>query len=266
MNARFDGRGYLADPRDPHATPPQELFVVARDGGTPRQLTTQGVNVQAPSWRPDSRALVFTSNMFERDEYVYERADIFTVELEGAVRRVTDDGFDHGAPIWAADGSIVALREQSLNQILAAKQTFGSPTDLYRFPAGGGAPVNLTASWDYIPGTPRIAPEGRVLQFTAGVAGSTHLFRVPLTGGAVEQVTRGTRRLADASIAWDAQRVAYVAGDADPSRRGVRRLARWQRRAAAVVVQRRAARRRSGRGRPSRCGSRARTARRSKAG
>ena len=36
---------------------------------------------------------------------------------------------------------------------------------------------------------------------------------MPLTGGAVEQVTRGTRRLAGASIAWDAQRIAYVAGD-----------------------------------------------------
>ena len=106
--------------------------------------------------------------------------------LDGGVQRITDDGYDHGAPIWAADGSIVALREQSLNQILAAKQTFGSPTDLYRFPAGGGAPVNLTAAWDYIPGNPRIAPEGRVLHFTAGVAGSTQLFRVPLTGGAVE--------------------------------------------------------------------------------
>lgn len=214
MNARFDGRGYLPDPRDPHATPPQELFVVSRDGGAPRQLTTQGVDVVQPSWRPDSRALVFTSNMAQRDEHVYEHADIFTVDLEGRTTRVTDDGFDHGAPIWTADGSIVALREQSLNQILAAKQTHGSPTDLYRFPAGGGSPVNLTAGWDYIPSAPRIAPEGRVVAFTAGVAGSTHLFRVPLTGGAVEQVTRGNRRLADASIAWDAQRVAYVAGDA----------------------------------------------------
>lgn len=214
MNARFDGRGYLPDPRDPHATPPQELFVVSRDGGAPRQLTTLGVDVVQPSWRPDSRALVFTSNMAQRDEHVYERADIFTVDLEGRTTRVTDDGFDHGAPIWTADGSIVALREQSLNQILAAKQTHGSPTDLYRFPAGGGSPVNLTADWDYIPSAPRIAPEGRVVAFTAGVAGSTHLFRVPLTGGAVEQVTRGNRRLADASIAWDAQRVAYVAGDA----------------------------------------------------
>ena len=83
------------------------------------------------------------------------------------------------------------------------------------------------------------------------MAGSTHLFRVPLTGGAVEQVTRGSRRLADASIAWDAQRVAYVAGDAthpaevhvaalDGS--GERKLSRSTTRCW----------RRSGRGRPSR--------------
>ncbi len=99
MNARFDGRGYLPDPRDPYATPPLELFVVARDGGTPRQLTTQGVDVQTPSWKADSRALVFTSNMFQRDEYVYDRADIFTVDLEGRTARVTNDGFDHDTPV-----------------------------------------------------------------------------------------------------------------------------------------------------------------------
>lgn len=214
MNARFDGRGYLPDPRDPYATPPQELFVVARDGGTPRQLTTQGVNVNQPSWRPDSRALVFTSNLTDRDEHVYERADIFTVNLDARVARVTNDGNDHESPIWAADGSILALRQQSLTEVIAKKQPFGSPTDLYRFPAGGGTPVNLTAQWDLIPSLPRIAPEGRTVQFTAGAAGATHLFRVPLAGGAVEQVTRGDRRIADVSIAWAADRIAYVSGDA----------------------------------------------------
>ena len=33
LNYRFDQRGYLPDPRDPDATPPEELFIVSRAGG-----------------------------------------------------------------------------------------------------------------------------------------------------------------------------------------------------------------------------------------
>jgi dipeptidyl aminopeptidase/acylaminoacyl peptidase len=213
MNARFDGRGYLPDPRDPQATPPEELFIVPRSGGTPKQLTSLGVNVQAPSWRADGAALAFVADLSQRDEHTYERADIFTVDLSGTVARLTDDGYDHGSPVWAPDGSIVAVREQSLNQVIASKQPFGSPTDLYRFTTDRRPPVNLTPSWDLIPGAPRMAPEGRFIYFTAGTAGSTHLFRMPVSGGAVEQITSGERRLSDLSIAWAAGRMAYAAGD-----------------------------------------------------
>src|ERR1700730_1068235 len=73
MNLRFDGRGYLPDPRDPSATPPLELYIVARDGGTPRQLTHVGVDVTAAVWRPDSEALAIEADSHQRDEYSYER-------------------------------------------------------------------------------------------------------------------------------------------------------------------------------------------------
>jgi dipeptidyl aminopeptidase/acylaminoacyl peptidase len=212
MNARFDGRGYLADPRDPRATPPEELFVVARDGGEARQLTTLGVNARAIAWRPDSNALAFVADMHQRDEYSYDRADLFTVSLAGALTRITDDGFDHGAPVWTAQGdAIVAIREQSLNQVLAAKQLHGSPTDLYRFPLSGGGPMNLTAEWDLLPGAPQASPDGRHVYFTAGTAGTTQLFRVPVAGGRVEQITSGDRRRSDVSISWSAARLAYAA-------------------------------------------------------
>ena len=46
MNARFDQRGYLPDPRDSTATPPAELYVVPRAGGVLRQLTRLGIDVQ----------------------------------------------------------------------------------------------------------------------------------------------------------------------------------------------------------------------------
>jgi dipeptidyl aminopeptidase/acylaminoacyl peptidase len=212
MNARFDGRGYLPDPRDPRATPPEELFIVERDGGKPRQLTSLGVNVRTPSWRPDSGALAFAADTHQRDEYSYERADLFTVDLTGMVTRLTDDGFDHASPVFTTAGdALVAQREQSLNQILAARQQHGSPTDLYRFPLAGGSPVNLTSAWDLIPGAPRPSADGRHVYFTAGTAGTTHLFRVAGTGGSVEQVTSGERRLSDVSIAWAGGRIAYAA-------------------------------------------------------
>ncbi len=212
MNVRFDGRGYLADPRDPAATPSEELFVVAREGGTARSLTSLGVDVRGVSWRPDSTALAFTADTHQRDEYTYDRADLFIVNLSGELTRLTNDGFDHGEPVWTASGeALIARRKQSLNQILAVRQAHGSPTDLYRFPLTGGSPVNLTAAWDFIPGTPRPAPDGHSVYFTAGRSGTAHLYRVPSAGGTVEQVTRGDRRLVDVSIAWSAGQIAYAA-------------------------------------------------------
>jgi len=212
MNARFDGRGYLPDPRDPRATPPEEVFVVSRDGGEARQLTTLGVHARGVAWRPDSTALAFVADTHQRDEYSYDRADLFTTTTAGTLTRLTDDGFDHAAPVWSAAGdAIFALREQSLNQILAAKQSAGSATDLYRFPAAGGQPKDLTADWDFIPGSPQVSADGRFVYFTAGRAGTTHLYRVNSNGGAVEQVTNGDRRLSDISIAWSSGRIAYSA-------------------------------------------------------
>ena len=91
------------------------------------------------------------------------------------------------------------------------KQAAGSPTDLYRFPIAGGAPHNLTADWDFIPGSPQASADGQFVYFSAGRAGTTHLYRVPSAGGPVEQVTSGDRRLSDIAIAWRAGRIAFSA-------------------------------------------------------
>src|SRR5258708_5075494 len=88
MNIRFDGRGYLPDPRDPVASPPLELYVVSREGGTPKQVTHLGVDVKSAAWRPDSAALALAADAHQRDEYSYERADLWTVDLEGQIRKL----------------------------------------------------------------------------------------------------------------------------------------------------------------------------------
>lgn len=216
MQYKVDGRGFIADPRDPMATPPQELFIVARTGGAPKALTQLGVTVGDLAWRPDSGALAFVANTHQRDEYVYPRADVFTVTVDGALTRLTDDGFDHGAPDWSPDGkAIVFTRQQGLSAVIAAKQTNGGPLDVYRIAAAGGAMENLTKDWDLLPGAPQWSADGRAVYFTAGAGGLTQLFRLAVSAAPkVEQVTTGERGRGAVSFSTAFDRVAYVAADA----------------------------------------------------
>jgi dipeptidyl aminopeptidase/acylaminoacyl peptidase len=204
----------LPDPRDPAAAPPEELYILPRSGGTPKQLTSLGVNVQSVSWRPDSAALVIEANAHQRDEYLYERSDLWIVTTNGEIKRLTDDGFNHSAPSFSPDGlHILFRRQQSLSSVIAAKQNHGGAVDVYRMPAGGGKPDNLTESWDLLPGTTSWSLDGHFVYFSGGIGGSNHLFRVPATGGAVEQVTNGQRGLNGFSMSAAFDRIAYTSND-----------------------------------------------------
>lgn len=212
MNIRFDQRGYLPDPRNPNATPPLELYVVAREGGTPKQLTHLGVDVKAMAWRPDSGALALIADSHERDEYSYERADLWNVDLEGQIRRLTDDGYEYDSPAWSPDGrSLVFRGRQGLNQIIQARQNHGAAVDLYTIPAAGGQMKNLTPDWDLIPEAP--ISNGQFVYFAADDRGDTHLFRLAATGGHVEKITKGDRSLSGFSFSSAFDRMAYTASD-----------------------------------------------------
>jgi len=153
MDYRFDGRGYLPDPRDPSATAPREIYLLPAAGGTARKLTSLGIDANDLAWRPDGSAIAFVADQSQRDERVYERADLYTVTLDGRITRLTDDGFNHGSPAWLPDGSaLVFTRQEGLTRVIASKQDRGAPVDLYRMPAAGGAMQNLTADWDLLPG------------------------------------------------------------------------------------------------------------------
>ena len=212
MNIRYDQRGYLGDPRDPHATPPAELYVMAREGGAAKQLTHLNVDVTAAVWRPDSGALALIADSHQRDEYSYERADLWIVDLETQIRRLTDDGFEYASPTWSPDGKDLAfLRSQGLNLILQAHQKYGAAVDIYRMPVDGGSMKNLTPDFDLIPNGAKWA--GDSIFFSSEVGGDGHLFRMAAIGGAPVQVTKGERSFAGFSISQHFDRIAYTAQD-----------------------------------------------------
>ena len=211
MNFRFDGRGYLPDPRDSYATPPLELHLIPRQGGEAKRLTSLGVDVLTPAWSPDSQAIAFVANTHQRDEYTYERADLFTVNLEGRINRLTDDNHNYATPVWSPDSkSIAFLREQSLSLVLERKLSQGSPLDIYSMPAAGGILVNLTADWDDLPAKPRWHPAGKSLYFEAATRGTGHLFGLDLQSRQITQITQGDRLLSDFDLNLEQGLIAYV--------------------------------------------------------
>ncbi len=213
MNIRADGRGYLPDPR---TSPAQELFLLPRQGGEAKQLTTLGVNIEQPAWAPDSNSLTFVANMHQRDEHTYERADLFTVTNEAKLTRLTNDNHHYRAPVFSPNGKTIAvLREQSLNLILANKQTQGSPTDIYTIPAAGGPLTNLTADWDDLPEKPRFSKDAKSIFFEANLRGTGHLYQLDIATKRTKPITQGDRLLNDFDINFDQGLIAYTSSNPD---------------------------------------------------
>ncbi len=211
MQYRFDRRGYLTDPADPLASPPRELYVVPRAGGPSRQLTRMGVDVADVVWHPDNGRVVFSADEHQRDEFTYPRQDLWTVDLVGTVERLTDDGFVNNRPRWSPDGSTVVYRgAEGLDAVIEAARGHGAPTDLLALDVTSGETRNLTASWDLRPGAHEVGADGAV-RFSGGIGGQSHLFSVPVAGGAVMQLTEGRRWISGLSFAADPRTFAYTA-------------------------------------------------------
>ncbi len=102
MVYRFDGEGYL-DPAHAH------IFVVPSDGGAARQLTDGDFNHEGPlSWTSDSKSIVFSANRNENWERETVEADIFRVDLDGALHQLTSKGGAESEPAVSPSGRQIA--------------------------------------------------------------------------------------------------------------------------------------------------------------
>ncbi|HTI36029.1 MAG TPA: hypothetical protein VL484_00610 [Vicinamibacterales bacterium] len=79
-----------------------EIYVMDRDGGSDRKLTSLGAASFAPSWHPDGQRLVFASNVNDPSQRNF---DIYLMRIDGSgLEQVTfNDTFD-GFPMFSPDG------------------------------------------------------------------------------------------------------------------------------------------------------------------
>jgi len=218
---RFDGRvitslrykrnGTSSYLPHPSVREKRQLFVVPSDGGLPSQITDLDFNVGSIRWGVDGRQLFFTGDEYEDDELNTEHTqDLWTVSITGGTaRRLTTNPGSESSPAVSPGGRRMAY-------LFTAER--GAETDILIMEMGPdgsfrGNPLNLTEEWDLQPGSPEWTPDGEYIRFSASMGGNSHLFRVPASGGPVEQVTTGERRLSSFSFSADGTVMAFTATD-----------------------------------------------------
>ena len=122
-----------------------EIYVCNVDGSNQLQLTSmQAPDTGTPRWSPDGKQIAFDS----RHE---GHSDIFVISAEGGTpRRLTNSPYDSNTPAWSHDGNWIYLALQR------------SDYELWKIPAAGGAPVQITQNgglW------PEESSDGKVLYY-----------------------------------------------------------------------------------------------------
>jgi len=132
---KADGEGLIHDRRP-------QIFVVAAEGGEPRQITEGDFPSAWPAWSPDGTTIIFASERHEtRDDDWAD--DIYAVGADGRdLRCLTDTAGPMWSPTFAPDG-------QSLVYVGTGFPTGdGRNFRLFSVSMDGGKPTCLTADLD----------------------------------------------------------------------------------------------------------------------
>lgn len=171
VNYREDGEGYLR-------TGYNHVFVVASDGGAPRQLTTGKFDDGGTlSWSGDGRAVLFSSNHGKDWEREPLNSDIFEVAVaDGAVKQLTSRNGPDGEPEVSPDGKLIAyvgsddhLRGYENDRLSVMNRD------------GSGSHV-ISAALDRSVSAPRWAADGRSVYASYDDHGVTRVARFGLDG------------------------------------------------------------------------------------
>ncbi|HET9196574.1 MAG TPA: S9 family peptidase [Vicinamibacterales bacterium] len=183
--------------RDGRPQPPQ-LFVLALDGGEPRQITDIPRGAGNPVWSPDGRTIAFTSTA--RAEDLAQKQDR---PRESDVRVITD-------PVYRANavgdwGYIDPQRPPHIWTVAISD------------PAGPAATPRPITSGTFTEANVQWSPDGKQLYFVSNRdkelsyrPEDADLYSVPATGGEVVRRVSIDGPIGDYALSADGSRVAFI--------------------------------------------------------
>jgi serine/threonine-protein kinase len=179
---------------------PSSIWLVPVAGGTPVQLTRSGGMDMSPTWAPDSRRLLVVSTIAGvRDVYQLNLGS--TGHLRGTPVRITT-GLNPSLISLSADGAELAY---SVATYRANVWKLEVPKRGWVSTRGAIAVTNDVQTIESFD----ITPDEQWLVFDSDRQGVQQLYRMPLGGGAVQQITNDSNPSFNPSISPDGKEVAY---------------------------------------------------------
>jgi dipeptidyl aminopeptidase/acylaminoacyl peptidase len=176
---RFNGPGYLKPGYS-------QIFVVASDGGAPRQLTTGkfphgpgagGLGGSDASWAPEGKSLIFSMNGTTNYEYEPLHTELFELRIaDSSLTQLSHRNGPNNSPEISPDGKLIAYT--GFDDRYQGHQT----TYLYVANRDGSNPHVVTPKLDRDAADPHWAHDGKGIFFSYTDQGDTKLAYFSLDG------------------------------------------------------------------------------------
>jgi Tol biopolymer transport system component len=207
-----------------------QIYLLNVAGGEARRLTQHPAPPTNLTWAPDGSRLFFTAtdakspeerereklqdDVYRFEETNFKQRHLWTADLEGQTRKLTDGDFSIEQYALSPDGSRVAL-SRSPSPLLE----FSHLSEVWVMDASGANLRQLTSGNRIAERGLAISPDNTRLLFTAGANEAMEgyhngkVFVMPLSGGRPRQVTPATAAYDVSSAEWskDGSRIYFVA-------------------------------------------------------
>jgi Tol biopolymer transport system component/tRNA A-37 threonylcarbamoyl transferase component Bud32 len=186
----------------------ETLWTTLPDGSDWQPIVEDSVGIGAPRWGPDGESIYY---MRAAAGGFAQRADLMKVELDGDRRRRAGDPREllsdlHTYATWdfsfsdSMDRLVFPEIRRERHLTLLLQDSTGAYNDTLRLTSGSA-----------IVWRPKVSPDGAWVAYVGETAGGTDVFKMPISGGAAEQLSfLGTVR---SSLAWSSEgsRIAFFA-------------------------------------------------------
>ena len=183
------------------------LWLWDLDKKTEKRLTEGDFTVSDPHWSPDGARITYTTNPTPKADDGGKTTLWMLTVASGDKKKLVEGSRPTHTARWSADGKWIAY-------LGSAAPSGVYQTHLYVVSADGGAPRELTSSFELDAGAPVWSPDGRSIYFTSETHESTEVFAADVSAGAVHQVSQHAGTLNLAELSHNGRFAVGTAGDA----------------------------------------------------